>query len=167
MNGILNMLLFLCYGWITLQDFKTREVYLISFLLLGVLLSAKSIFVIMPDTELIQANCAVLGIIVSMVALYYMFRYGLKFMEKLKSGIGLGDLLLVPVLVVCFSPFNFILFLILSLFVSLFFWAVSHTSNSKEATVPFAGIQTLLLNIVIIMEQTGYFNSYTDLISLY
>lgn len=167
MNDILNLLLFFCYGWITWQDFKSREVYLVSFVLLSLLIAIRSILVITPDAELIQTNCAILGIIVSMVALYYILRYGLKFIERLKSGIGLGDILLIPVLLICFSSFNLILFLVLSILISLLYWIVNQFTNSKESTIPLAGIQTLLLNIIIILEQTGYFNSYTDLITLY
>ena len=163
MKSLIDLLLFLCYGWITWQDFKTREVYLISFILLGGLLAIRFIFTKIPDIELVLANCAILGIILSMLVFYYLIRYGLKFLERLKSGMGFGDILMIPVLITCFSPFNFILFLVVSLMISLIYW----TFNQMEATVPLAGIQALLLNLIIIMELIGVFDSYKDFVTIY
>lgn len=167
MEGWITLFLFLGYGWITWQDFKLREVYLISYILIWGLLTTKFIFLKSIDLGVVKVNCAILGIVLSSLVFYYLLRYGLNFLERLKTGIGFGDILLLPVLITSFSPFNFVLFLVVSLLISLIYWTVNQLLISKEPTVPLAGIQTLLLNLIIIMELTGYFNSYIDLVLLY
>lgn len=163
----ITLFLFLGYGWITWQDFKSREVYLISYILIWGLLVIKFIFLKSFDLETVKVNGAILGIVLSLLVSYYLLRYGLNFMERLKTGIGFGDILILPVLVANFSTFNFVLFLIVSLLISLIYWGVNQLSTPKEPTVPLAGIQALLLNLIIIMELTGVFDSYMDLVTIY
>ncbi len=167
MESWITLFLFLGYGWITWQDFKLREVYLISYILIWGLLSTKFIFLKSIDLGTIKVNCAILGIVLSLLVFYYLLRYGLNFLERLEAGIGFGDILLLPVLITSFSPFNFAFFLVVSLLISLIYWGINQLLISKEPTVPLAGIQTLLLNLIVIMERAGYFNSYVDFVSLY
>ena len=150
--------------WIAWQDFKYRKVYLSSYLMIYALYGIRFMFFKHPPMDVVWINLLVTGILVVTLLLYYLLRYGLKTGNKVKSSIGMGDLLLIPVLTASFSPGNFVLFLIVSYIIALSYGIIIRLIRKRDITIPLAGIQSLLLAIVLILESAGLWNSWNDLI---
>ncbi|MDD4190888.1 MAG: hypothetical protein PHI28_06140 [Mangrovibacterium sp.] len=166
MKILIDILLLGGFSWIAWQDFKCRKVYLLSFLPVFVLLAIKFIFHQSPSADLIWLNLAVMATLATGLVFYYTFRYGRGFAGVLAQSVGLGDLLLIPVLLTGFSTGNFILLLIISFVVAFSYGIVSKMSGKKETTIPLAGIQSLLLSIALILEYVGLLDPWNDLTPL-
>ncbi len=164
MERINDLLLTGGFLWITWQDIKYRKVYLYSYLMIYALYGIRFMLFKHPPMDVVWINLLVTGILVVTLLLYYLLRYGFKTGNKIKSSIGIGDLLLIPVLTASFSPGNFVLFLIISFIIALSYGIISRSASKRDLTIPLAGIQSLLLAIVLILECAGLWNSWNDLI---
>ncbi|HBL77413.1 MAG: hypothetical protein A2W90_21410 [Bacteroidetes bacterium GWF2_42_66] len=100
-----------------------------------------------------------------MLFIYYLFRYKTGAFHKIRSSIGSGDVLIIPLFIFSFSPFNFIVFYMISLILSLIF---SLTINffRKNTTIPLAGIQAIVLAACHIFHITGFINMQNDIYTL-
>ncbi len=149
MEVFLIVLLSVIFFWIAWQDLKSKNVFLASFLIgyivIGVFLGFFQQLVI----EDILMNLAIVGFMSSIVGIYYILRYRQKFVSRINSSIGLGDLLMLPFLILYFAPYGFVLFLIISFLVSILYWMVLKTLSGKEVLIPLAGIQSLLIPVLL------------------
>lgn len=71
-----------------------------------------------------------------------------EFINILHSYLGLGDIMFFLVIVSCFSPINFIIFLISSGLITLAFFAFSN----KRELIPLAGCQAICLCVVLLFS---------------
>ncbi len=145
MKVFLILFLSLTFFWIAWQDLKHRNVLVISFiicyLLAGIFLNLYK----KPNWNDILFNLAIVGFMVSFTGIYYILRYRLKFIERLKRSIGLGDMAMVPILVLYFGSYGFLLFLLISFSLCLLYWVLAQ----KNQLIPLAGIQSLMLPVLL------------------
>lgn len=146
---LLSILLFNSF-----QDFKSRSVYwinvpLILFLYL-IYISLTNTFI--PTFNEILINAVIIVFQMSFAWIFYYLKNSK--INSIKDQIGLADVLLLAVLIIFFTPINFILFelivLSISLIASIFFTLV--TNNEKKVTIPLAGNLTLGLSLIFSVE---------------
>ena len=78
---------------------------------------------------------------------------------------GLGDLLFFVVLTTVFSPINFLLFFIGSIFITALIYGSITLFRKKQVLTPLAGAMSILLIISIVTEQLlSDFNFYNDIL---
>jgi uncharacterized membrane protein len=109
--------------------------------------------------EYFMINVMMILVLSTCLWLYYHMRFKKK---QLKFGeiIGIGDFLFFLIPGVCFSPFNFCLFLIVSLIIALL---LSLTIKMENKTVPLAGYQALCLAVLLVLKfvfSLNFFNDY-------
>lgn len=128
------------------QDFKDRLVYVVlfpvSFLLCGVFSFVELSVSVFLKHFLINLGLILLNFL--LLTLYFSIK-NKKIISIINQQFGLGDLLFLFVLAAVFSPFDFVLFLIISSFASLIFVLTVKAFKNKTVSVPFAGIQSVLL----------------------
>ncbi len=165
MESILLLFIVISLGGIVWQDFKYREVYLINYFILYILYT---IYFLVGNSEInlraVIINSCVSTTVASMLVMYYLLKYNRQAFKKIKSSIGWGDILIIPLFVFNFSPSNFILIYLTSLIVSLFY-ALLANCNKKSFPVPLAGIQSVIIMCCIILDYTGLFHMQTDFYS--
>jgi hypothetical protein len=71
-----------------------------------------------------------------------------KFINILHSYLGIGDIMFFLVIVSCFSPINFIVFLISSGLITLVFFAF----RNETKLIPLAGCQAICLCVVLLFS---------------
>lgn len=149
MKSLLEILFILLLGLLCFQDFKERKVSLL------LLLSA--IF-LGGTTHLLQQNTQVflLALLINLLIVFILFFILSSYAKsKMKQPIfkvfGLGDLLFFILLAVSFPPFSFLVIFIFSL---IFSWSIFMLikQDLKEKTVPLAGLQSLFLVLVLILN---------------
>ncbi|WP_291856848.1 hypothetical protein [Marinilabilia sp.] len=147
---ILEILLIGIFGRIAFEDFKTRQVHLLLFVfgfLTAVLLSIERSF----HYEFLLFN--MVFVLINLLAVFgYGFIKG-KSLTLNNKWFGLGDLLMWSILIFCFSPINFILFFIGSLFFSLLTYIFFFRKHNT--LIPLAGNQSLCMVIVILGDLLG------------
>lgn len=125
---------------ITIQDFKTRTIYLWLFITLGLL------FIILRlETTVLQVflwetgvNLILIVMLVSTLALYA--KYKLK--TSLFKVFGLGDLAFFVSISLAFTTLPFFIYFIFSLLFSLLLFMILKKGLANK-TVPLAGLQSL------------------------
>lgn len=165
MEHLSNFLLAGSFIWIAWQDFKSRKVYLFGYGIIYILYAVKLSFFGHPAMNLVWVNVMIIFILASTLTLYYLLRYKNRMWSRMKASIGTGDLLMIPVLTAAFSTGNFVLFLISSCLVALCYSLANQQTGKTDTTIPLAGIQSLLLSILLVMESAGVWNFGNDLIS--
>lgn len=140
------------------QDFKDRAVVWFLFPLIAILSSITQFFVGKSTKLFFQGvffNIAFLLIQFTLLYLYFVIK-DKKMKINFKEKIGLGDILFL--LAICFllSPFNFIAYYIISLFMSLvvylFYLLLPSASNKQPQSIPLAGLQSFFLFITLIVD---------------
>lgn len=164
MEHLSNFLLAGSFIWIAWQDLKSRKVYLFGYGIIYILYTVKLSFLDHPAMNLIWINLMIIFILATSLALYYLLRYRNRMWSRMKVSIGPGDLLLVPVLAAAFSTGNFVLFLILSCLAALCYSLFNQQISKTDTTIPLAGIQSLLLSILLVLESAGFWSFRNDLI---
>jgi hypothetical protein len=162
MDDIITLLLCTVLIMISYYDFKYRAipVYLI---LIAVIVSI--LFAVtrngLPDV--LKYSSVNTGIIVFQLSLTFAYLSAKKgrFINLFQSFLGLGDLCFFIVLIFCFSPINFIVFLIISGFVTI----VCHIRANSQTLIPLAGCQALVLCILLLVTLiTETIQPYNDLL---
>lgn len=163
MSVLFSILILVTYLSICYQDFKHREVYLFTYAVLY------SIFLIAILTnrfplniDFIIINTCILVAVICLLLIYYLLRYQDATVIRLKASVGWGDILMLPAFVVCFSPGNLIVVFILSLVLSLIFFVVSNSRPSRVKTIPLAGIQSLVLSVLLFADFFGFLKMQVD-----
>jgi hypothetical protein len=99
----------------------------------------------------------------SLTTLYYIFFYGKSALNKLKSSIGMGDIVMLPAIVISFSPVAFLCFFVCSILLALaiyFFLALAR--KNKHNTIPLAGYWAILLLFSYFGEWSGWVHIMDD-----
>jgi hypothetical protein len=81
--------------------------------------------------------------------------------------IGIGDMLFFIFLSMAFSPFNFILFFILSLLLILIVYAVAMRGRIRQYKIPLLGNMSVLYLIVSTIEQASCFDRFDDTLAVH
>lgn len=156
------IVLICCIG-IVWQDFCKRAVY---WWLFPTLIFASTGFLFFSDNFFLfteyKINLAICMFTVSSCGLYYIFRYGKKGITQLSNSIGLGDILMVPVFIISFSPVNFILVTVLSLIFSLLSYTLSSLTHLPQKTIPLAGFLSLSIVIAYTLSITNTYDILND-----
>lgn len=147
------------------QDFKERSVYTVIFLVALVLVITKAVVIINISEFLLYfgSNILILLIILSFVTLYFSLKKK-KIVNITKNEMAWGDILFYIILCACFSTVNFIIFYILSLFITLLIiLLISLTGNDMRKSIPLAGILSAIFLLINTFSVFFNFNLYTDL----
>lgn len=146
-------LLFLSY-----QDFKYRAISWWLLVILAVLPLIESLDVI--HFQQMGINGLFLLVQLSLTGFYFKIK-GVGFKKLVKEYIGVGDLLFFIVLVIYFSPMNFIVFFNLSLVFSLLFYGIYNAvSKSENILIPLAGLQALCLVLILLLPINRFDDYY-------
>ncbi len=151
MPTILTLFTVSTFLWIFYQDMRSREIYLLSYLVLYVLFIIHFLvrnFVFLHSSIII--NIWIVFAVYSLLAIYYVLKYKRLVFKKLKSAIGMGDILMLPAFIFFFSPINFIIIYILSLLIALVYSAVNYRSGI--VTIPLAGIQAFIFSVCLLLH---------------
>ena len=163
MSVLFSILILVAYLSICYQDFKYREVYLLTYAVLyGIFLIAILTNRFPLNIDFIIINTCILVAVICLLLMYYLLRYQDATVIRLKASVGWGDILMLPAFVVCFSPGNLIVVFILSLVLSLIFFVVSNSRPSSVKTIPLAGIQSLVLSVLLCADFLGPLKMQVD-----
>ena len=139
-----------------LQDIRTRSIHWSVLLILLVALGLDSVVSNGFQTAISMTlnNSLFLLVQGAFLVLYYILRE-----KPLKSiinvSLGAGDILLLFIVTVAFSLFNFIFFYLLSLIFSILVWTlVRFFIKLSDRSVPLAGLISAWLIVVIIADTT-------------
>lgn len=159
LTAILPILLLLALAW---QDFRYREVYAFSFLLVWAALLLGAYLGSTLSWRHVSFNMLLLLLHAVLLYAYCSLR-GLRCQLMGQQLIGLGDLAFFVILTCCFSPTNYMLFLAGSLIITLVAALTYRLMGGRQGTVPLAGAQAVLLAIVLACElYLGANIRYTD-----
>jgi hypothetical protein len=147
MQNIITLLLCTVLVLISYYDFRYRAlpVYLIVIaVILSILFSIVS-NVLSLVFKFSGENLLLLSLQLGLTSLYFSARKR-RLTNIFESYLGLGDLVFFLVLVFCFSPLNFIIFIIISGFVTI----LVYFGANRKALIPLAGCQSLILCVVLL-----------------
>jgi hypothetical protein len=154
---ILTVLLLLTSLWIAWQDFKSREVSVLSLIVLSLLQLARAgLFV---PLGFLFSNALVslvfLGIQALAVFLYFFFRNRMREEQvRFSDLIGEADIWMMLVLLFGFSSIAYVFFITASTIVALVVWVVLKASGKlKDERIPLAGVFCILYVAVIILTR--------------
>ena len=167
MNLAVTLFLFVVLLTITWEDFQYRAVHWILFPLLFVGLTWLGLKNTSEEAWLMStvANLCFLMIQFLGLWLYLTIKNG-HIINPFKQDIGLGDVFLWVCIVVVFSPANFILFQVTSMFCALVLIMIFRLLGLKGyfKTVPLAGLQALILLVVLILDISKVLEMHNDMI---
>lgn len=159
MQNIVILLLCMVLIFISYYDFRYRAlpVYLIvSAIILSFLFSVTNNH--LPSVLKYSAeNLLLLILQLGLTALYFSLRKR-KFINIFESYLGTGDLVFFLVLVFCFSPLNFILFLIVSGFITI----LGYIGANRKTLIPLAGCQSIVLCGLLLSSLIFNIQPYND-----
>jgi len=139
---------------ITFQDFRFRAVSWYIFpALLGLYIADNYLSNgLTTGTVFFFTNLLIILIQLAGVFLYFILKnWGKR--AQITNYLGLGDVLFFIVLAAAFSPFGFILFIVIALLSAILWYALRMVmKKDKEITIPLAGIMSGLLIMVIVAE---------------
>nr|WP_319570060.1 hypothetical protein [uncultured Draconibacterium sp.] len=149
---------------IAYQDFTSRSVYWWWFI---VLFLGAITFTISKDTEGVEwtnilVNVCLVLLVSAAAGLYYFLRYTGRALGKLKNSIGLGDFAMLPTLILIFSPFNFLLFFIATILVSIIGSVITVVLKKKNTSIPLAGYWAVSLLFCVTASSFNIINLYND-----
>jgi hypothetical protein len=96
-----------------------------------------------------------------LLTIYFSFRAG-HLTNIINKFIGIGDIYFFLFLSMAFSPFNFILFFIVSLLLILIVYAVAMKSKIKQYKIPLLGGMSIVYVILLVIEQISSFDRFDD-----
>lgn len=160
MNSILLLFIEIVLLIIAIQDFKTRSVLWFLFPLgyILCLFYSSQYLSIMELGMYVGINTGIILFLITFLLLYLFIRHG-KAGLQLGSFLGSGDVLFFLLASVCFSPFNFIVFSILSFLMALIFNALFF---SKKTTIALAGWQSLVLAFIFPFQYFSIINPFNE-----
>ena len=148
------------------QDFKSRAIswFLIPILLMVIIINA--LMTINIEELTIFSGINLILVLVNFLGVTLIISLKEKKIKNIiNSYLGLGDVLFFLVLTTLFSPINFIVFFIGSIFlITLIYGGAMLFSKQKNTLIPLAGAMSLVLIVVLLVQQfTTSFNLYQDL----
>lgn len=142
------------------EDVKSREVHLWLYISAFAVFSYKFYTAGMPFEFVLVNGVFILSQLVVIVGYSY---FKSRNILSIKGVVGLGDILMWGLLILAFSPVNFILFFISSLIISL----ILHLLFLKQrySTIPLAGLQALSYIPICALQLLNHnFSSYSDML---
>jgi hypothetical protein len=161
MQNIITLLFCVVLTMIAYYDFKYRAlpVYLLVMaIVFGILvsISRNGLSFVLFNTGV---NALLISLQLSLTTLYFSVR-NRKFINIFDSYLGIGDLIFFLVIILCFSPVNFILFIIISGFFTILFYA----GRKNGTLIPLAGNQAVMLCTIFLSGLiSGIIQPYNDL----
>jgi hypothetical protein len=147
----LSMVLILAF--IAYQDFKFRAVTWFLFPLLAIVIIIENYF-LLPLSLLFYPfliNFLFFGIQLVLITIYLSLKK--KTLIKVwENYLGLGDILFFIILCLFFSPINFILFYLISLVFTILAVFIINRRSKVITLIPLAGIQSLMLMALVILN---------------
>lgn len=154
----IHIALLILLALIIYQDFKWRGIH---WLILPFLASSFLFFSLQENSIIEVLNNALINFCFVLLQFLFVSVWfsikSKKLVNIFRQHIGIGDWLFFVCLCFAFSPFNFILFLISALIISLFIHLVILIFlKNAERTVPLAGLVAIMLMGVLIIESIFY-----------
>lgn len=152
------ILLTAVFAAMAVRDFRLRAIEGYYYLLLA----ATVIFyaVLRAPASLLVSNLLINGCILLLLmaglSAYFKIRNGISLRALFMTKLGMGDLLFWVVTAPLFAPLHFISWMIGSLCTILIVYGIWHVAGSRQqapVTVPLAGMQALLLGLLLILNQ--------------
>lgn len=147
MKIIVEILLFIVLGIIVFQDMKFRAISWVLIPALCVLLFVKSSLAFETENLLsnVIINCSFVIVQLVLLTIYISFKNS-KMTNIINTYLGIGDILFFIAISIAFSPLNYILFYVLSLTFTMFFF-VAYKTVKKNASqeIPLAGSMAAML----------------------
>lgn len=167
MQPILLVILIAILLVVVYQDFKSRAIswFLIPLLLMVVLTNAVMSINIQELTIFSVIN--LLLVLVNLLGVTLIISLKEKKIKNIiNSYLGLGDVLFFLVLTTLFSPINFVVFFIGSIFlITLIYGGVILFRKQQNTLIPLAGAMSLVLIAVLLVQQfTTSFHLYQDVL---
>jgi len=154
MSWIVNILLLISLVYIAIQDFKYRAIswYWLPFVFIALSYNALSNQPYLDILKFSLVNFVFILLQFILLSVYISVK-NRRIMNIIDTYIGLGDLLFFVVLVVAFSPFNFMLFFTFSLLITLVgAFAFKLILKNKSNQIPLAGMQSVTYIFVLIFK---------------
>ncbi|TAJ09149.1 hypothetical protein DMA11_20640 [Marinilabiliaceae bacterium JC017] len=155
---MIDCLLIVVLITILMEDIRHRQVHLYLFAA-GLLLFVIKFWQSGAEMEFVLINGGFLGVqLLGIISFSYIKN---RQFYPFTGIIGVGDLLMWGLLIFGFSPVNFMVYFILSLFFSLIIHGLYTRKQSK--TIPLAGLQSLSYLVIVIAKLLGWkYNCYLD-----
>ncbi len=150
MTLLLTILILFDFLMIAYQDFKSKLVSWFLFPIAFILLALYNISIVNLYTLLtfFLLNIIIIAFLI-LVLIVYFFIKNKKFINIFNEYIGLGDILLFVILGIAFSPMNFIIFMVLSLTITLIIFAVRFFINKNvNRYIPLAGLFSIYFSLI-------------------
>lgn len=145
------VLLSLALVLVVYQDFRQRAVFWFVFPVLFLLAFLHAADLSSLSFRFIAVNTAVLAVQFGLLYVYFWVKDRKRLMHG-EHYIGWGDILFLGMLTLCFSPLNFVFFLIGSLTVILLGVLLFSLMGYRVGDIPLAGGQALLLLCVLWLD---------------
>ncbi len=141
------------------EDFKYRAIH---WLWIAALLFLV-IFYFSFRVEAVLVNLFFISIQLIGISLYFSLKKR-RFINIIDRYLGIGDIVFFIPLIFLFSPINFLIFFITSIFLTLIVFLVLQSNNLiQQATIPLAGCLSLFLLVLIPLSQIYGFDLQNDL----
>lgn len=153
-------------GIVVYQDFKGRSIswFLIPLLIVSFISYGLLFIDIYVFSTYFGINLSLILINLLGVTLFISIKEK-KLTNIIDSYLGLGDVLFFLVVTTVFSPINFIIFFLGSIFLTTLTYGVIALIKKKQTLIPLAGAMSVMLIITITAQQfTSSFNFYQDII---
>ena len=149
---------------IAIEDITRRSVYFFWFIIafigaLGFIISSSGTSILFST---ILTNMVICLFVALLTIGFYFLKHKQNCINFLQNSIGLGDLIILPVIIISFSPINFILFCISTIIITLIGYNFYQLSKNKEVTIPLAGFWSLGLIISIILSIFNVIDAHND-----
>ena len=146
MEFIISCILSMLLVFIVLQDFSYRAVHLA---LLGAIFLVSSVLLYFKTSTLFNTQTFVYIVLIFAVLWMYLSIKNKKITNPLKRHIGLGDILFLIAVTPLFYVYNYILFFVTGMLLTLVVTLVLKKYINKQ-TVPLAGILSAYLLILLV-----------------
>lgn len=165
MELVLNIIIVLLLITLIYQDFKYRSVWWLIFPILIISQSFLS-YLLIGWEELCwntSVNLMLLALQFLVLTLYFSFRNA-KWTNIINKYIGIGDVFFFIFLSLAFSPFNFLLFFVLSLLIMLLTYSLTIKKNLKKYKIPLLGGMAIIYLLTLCVEYLSGYNKFDDVI---
>ncbi len=164
MNYLIETSSLIILGFLAYQDFKQREISWILIPLLIILHAIISIRSISLENAVLYflINSGFILLQLLFLTVYFSVK-NRAFTNIINTYLGIGDIWFFVVLALAFSPVNFILFYLGSLFLTMIGFLVwKGLSKSSEKEIPLAGVMAVGLMGCFVYKWVSGFDMYRD-----
>ncbi|MEZ5199172.1 MAG: hypothetical protein R2764_23155 [Bacteroidales bacterium] len=154
MKLLIDLIIFILFTIITYQDFKYRAIswYLIPVIFAMLIYKGLQVTELREQANYFFMNAGFVLIQIGGISLFVSIR-NKQFTNIINNQLGIGDVLVLLLLCLSFSPINFILFLTASLIMTLLIVIIIfRTFRSNAKHIPLAGYLAAFFNLVLISQ---------------